>query len=374
MKRLLAIILCTAMWQFPAAAADLIRTEKVPVAVETIATGIEHPWGIEVLPDGAYLVTQRPGGLRLIEDGRMSEPFGDLPGLAVGGQGGLLDVALANDFAETGTVFLSFSQRGRGGVGTAIARAKLDRGEGQPRLEDIETIFSMSEKTRSGYHFGSRIAVADDGTLFFSIGDRGDGDRAQDLKDHAGAVLRIAPDGSIPADNPFVNDSGVLSELWSKGHRNPQGMDFDRKTGTLYTVEHGARGGDEINRPEAARNYGWPVISYGKHYSGGKIGIGTEASGLEQPLHYWDPSIAPGGMAVYRGDMFPEWDGNFLVAALKDQMLVRLERASDGSIVHEERLFPDRFGRIREVKEAPDGSLLLLTDDSDGAVLRIRRQ
>ncbi len=374
MKKLLAIALLTVLWQSPATAADLIRTEKVPVMVETLATGLEHPWGIEVLPDGALLVTQRSGGLRIIKDGRMSETFGEVPGLAVGGQGGLLDVALARDFDKTGTIFLSYSELGPGGAGTAIARARLVRDGNSARLENIDTIFSMMGKSRGGRHFGSRIAVAEDGNLFFSIGDRGEGDRAQDLMDHAGAILRIAPDGSIPSDNPFADGNGALPELWSKGHRNPQGMDFDRKTGTLYAVEHGARGGDEINRPEAARNYGWPVISYGRHYSGRKIGIGTEATGLEQPLYYWDPSIAPGGMAVYRGDMFPEWDGDFLVAALKDQMLVRLERREDGTVAHEERLFPDRYGRIREVKEAPDGSLLLLTDDSDGAVLRISRQ
>ena len=304
----------------------------------------------------------------------MSETFGEVPGLAVGGQGGLLDVALARDFDKSGTIFLSYSELGPGGAGTAIARARLVRDGNSARLENIDTIFSMMGKSRGGRHFGSRIAVAEDGNLFFSIGDRGEGDRAQDLMDHAGAILRIAPDGSIPSDNPFADGNGALPELWSKGHRNPQGMDFDRKTGTLYAVEHGARGGDEINRPEAARNYGWPVISYGRHYSGRKIGIGTEATGLEQPLYYWDPSIAPGGMAVYRGDMFPEWDGDFLVAALKDQMLVRLQRREDGTVAHEERLFPDRYGRIREVKEAPDGSLLLLTDDSDGAVLRISRQ
>ena len=374
MKKLLAGALLAALWQAPATAADEIRTEKVPVVVETVATGLDHPWGIEILPDGAYLVTQRTGGLRIVKDGRMSDSFGEIPGLAVGGQGGLLDVALAKDFATSGIIFLSFSELGPGGAGTAVARARLVRDGDQPRLEDIDTIFSMMGKSRGGRHFGSRIAVAEDGNLFFSIGDRGDGDRAQDLMDHAGAVLRIAPDGSIPTDNPFADGKGALPELWSKGHRNPQGMDFDQATGTLYTVEHGARGGDEINRPEAARNYGWPVISYGQHYSGRKIGIGSEAAGLEQPLYYWDPSIAPGGMAVYRGAMFPEWDGNFLVAALKDQMLVRLERAEDGTIVHEERLFPERYGRIREVKQAPDGSLLLLTDDPDGAILRIRRQ
>lgn len=362
------------LWVSPAAAADEIQTEKVPIVVETVATGLEHPWGVEVLPDGAYLVTERPGGLRIIMDGRMSEPFGELPGLVVGGQGGLLDVALANDFAQTGTIFLSYSQAGDGGAGTAIARAKLVRDGQSARLDDVEVIFSMPGKTRRGQHFGSRIVPEADGSLYFSIGDRGDGDRAQDMFDHAGAILRINADGSIPNDNPYADGRQASPELWSKGHRNPQGMDIDSKTGTLYSVEHGARGGDEINRPEPGRNYGWPQISYGRHYSGAKIGIGTEADGFEQPIFYWDPSIAPGGMTVYRGSMFPEWDGDFLVAALKDRMLVRVERGEDGAVTGAENMFPGQYGRIREVKTAPDGSLILLTDESDGAILRIRRQ
>lgn len=362
------------LWINPAAAADVIQTEEVPIVVETVATGLEHPWGVEVLPDGAYLVTERPGGLRIIKDGRLSEPFGDLPGLVVGGQGGLLDVALANDFAQTGTIFLSYSQAGDGGAGTAIARAKLVRDGQSARLEDVEVIFSMPGKTRRGQHFGSRIVPEADGSLYFSIGDRGDGDRAQDMFDHAGAILRINADGSIPDDNPYADGSQARPELWSKGHRNPQGMDIDSKTGTLYAVEHGARGGDEINRPEPGSNYGWPQISYGRHYSGAKIGLGTEAEGFEQPIYYWDPSIAPGGMTVYRGSMFPEWDGDFLVAALKDRMLVRVERDEDGAVTGAENMFPGQYGRIREVKTAPDGSLILLTDESNGAILRIRRQ
>jgi glucose/arabinose dehydrogenase len=231
----------------------------------------------------------------------------------------------------------------------------------------------MNRFTGAGRHFGSRIAVASDGTLFFTIGDRGDGDRAQDMNDHAGAVLRINPDGSVPSDNPFANGGGA-PELWSKGHRNAQGMDFDSETGVLYSVEHGARGGDEINRPEPGLNYGWPVISYGRHYSGGEIGIGTAAEGYEQPVYYWDPSIAPGGMAVYRGEMFPEWDGDLLVAALKYQMLVRLDLDSEtGEVLGEERFLKGAYGRIRDVIVAPDGALLMVTDDDNGAVLRLSR-
>ena len=355
-------------------AADTYNTEKVPIKVDVLASGLEHPWGIEVLPDGAFLVTERDGNLRVVKDGQISKPIRGLPKIRANGQGGLLDVALANDFESSGTIFISYSEPGRGGVGTAVARATLVRDGQNARLRNVKTIFSMDKKSRGGRHFGSRLSVADDDTIYFSIGDRGDPDRAQDMKDHAGAILRINADGSVPADNPYASGGAALPELWSKGHRNPQGMDFDSETNVLYTVEHGARGGDEINRPQPGRNYGWPVISYGRHYSGGKIGVGTEAEGYEQPLFYWDPSIAPGGMAVYRGDMFPEWDGDLLVTALKDQLLVRLDRNGNGAIVGEERLLQDSYGRLREVKQARDGSRLVLTDESDGAILRISRQ
>jgi glucose/arabinose dehydrogenase len=254
-----------------------------------------------------------------------------------------------------------------------VARARLVRDGGQARLEGVQTIFSMNRKTRAGQHFGSRLVFRPDGTLFVTTGDRGDGDRAQDFTDHAGAVLRIRPDGGIPADNPFAGRADALGEIWSKGHRNVQGAALDRRSGALWTVEHGARGGDELNRPEAGRNYGWPVISYGRHYSGFKIGVGTEAPGYEQPVWYWDPSIAPSGLAIYDGDMFPEWRGDFLVGALKYRLLSRLERDGGSGIAREERLFEGRFGRIRDVNVAPDGSIWLLTDEDDGAIVRISR-
>ncbi|WP_419906179.1 PQQ-dependent sugar dehydrogenase [Hoeflea sp.] len=354
-----------------AIAADNYATQKVGINVETVATGLEHPWGIAVLPDGAFLVTERDGRMRLVKDGDLSQPVSGLPNIAVGGQGGLLDVALSNDFEQSGIIYFTYSEPGQGGAGTALTRAKLVRNGMQARLEDVKVLFSMDRKSRGGRHFGSRIAIADDDSLFFTIGDRGDADRAQDPMDHAGAVLRINPDGSIPADNPYANADNAKPELWSKGHRNAQGLDFDSKTNVLYAVEHGARGGDEINRPEPGLNYGWPVISYGRHYSGGKIGIGTEATGYQQPIHYWDPSIAPGGMTVYRGEMFPEWDGDLFVTALKDRMLVRLDRDNAGNITGEERLLQGRYGRMRDVIAAPDGSLLVLTDEPDGVILRI---
>ncbi len=228
----------------------------------------------------------------------------------------------------------------------------------------------MNKLTGAGQHFGSRIAIAADGSLFFGIGDRGDEDRAQDPADHAGKIMRINTDGSPAAANP---QGQPLPEVWSSGHRNPQGISIDPADGKLYTVEHGARGGDEINAPEAGNNYGWPVISYGKHYSGAEIGVGQSADGYEQPLHYWDPSIAPGALAIYRGAMFPEWEGDFLVAALKYQLVARIDRSEDGTIGSEERLLQGDYGRIRDVKVAPDGSILLVTDEEEGQLLRITR-
>ena len=345
----------------------------ISVNAETIAGGLEHPWGLAFLPDGGVIVTERPGRIRLIADGAVSEPVAGVPDVAARGQGGLLDVAIAPDFAETGTIFFTFSEPGKGGAGTALARASLVRQGDRPRLRNVDVIFRMARKTRTSHHFGSRIVVMPDGTLMVTTGDRGNDDRAQDMQDSAGAVIRINADGSIPADNPSPDGSKQLPEIWSKGHRNVQGAAYDPLTRGLITVEHGSKGGDEVNRPEAGKNYGWPVISYGVDYSGAKIGIGTEAPGYEQPLFYWDPSIAPSGLAVYEGAMFPEWKGDLLVGALKFQMLSRLDRDASGTIGKERRMFEGVFGRIRDVKIAPDGSIWLLTDEDDGQVIRISR-
>lgn len=352
-------------------AGEIIPTSEVRVEVDVIAKGLDHPWGIEQLPDGALLVTERSGTLRLVRGGEVSAPVSGLPPVTASGQGGLLDVALARDFADSRTLFLSYTARNDNGLGTAIARARLS--EDGSRLTEVTEIFRMNRFSGTGRHFGSRISVSDDGTLFFTIGDRGEAERAQDMGDHAGAVLRINADGSIPADNPYAN-GGAAAEIWSKGHRNPQGLDIDSETGVLYAVEHGARGGDEVNRPKPGRNYGWPEISYGRHYSGAEIGVGTRAEGFEQPLHYWDPSIAPGGMVVYRGDMFPEWDGDLLVTALKFQMLVRLDLDPEtGEVLAEERLLKGDYGRIRDVRVASDGALLMVTDEGNGEILRLSR-
>ncbi len=372
--------LSAALWLASAGslpAGEIIPTNEVSIEVDVLATGLDHPWGVEPLPDGTLLVTERSGALRLVRDGAASAPIAGLPQIAAVGQGGLLDVAPAADFEESRIIFLSYSTRSTDGLGTAIARARLS--EDATALTDVTEIFRMNRFTGVGRHFGSRIAVAPDGTLFFTIGDRGESERAQDFSDHAGAVLRINADGTIPSDNPFAPGnpdagSGKAAELWSKGHRNPQGLDIDPRTGVLYSVEHGARGGDEVNRPQPGLNYGWPEISYGRHYSGAEIGVGTKAEGFEQPVHYWDPSIAPGGMAVYRGDMFPEWDGDLLVAALKFQLLVRLDLDDEtGEVLSEERLLKGTYGRIRDVRVAPDGAVLMVTDEDNGSILRLSR-
>ncbi|WOS61658.1 PQQ-dependent sugar dehydrogenase [Sinorhizobium fredii] len=357
----------------PAAAQQTreFQTQTGTVLVETLASGLQYPWAVEVMPDGALIITERPGRLRILRDGKLSAAIKGVPDVAEHGQGGLLDVALDPQFSANRALYLTLSARGDGGYGTVLVRATLSGDQGS--LTDVKEIFRMSRFTRAGQHFGSRIAIDRDGSLFFGIGDRGDGDRAQDPRDHAGAILHINVDGSIPASNPYRVGTEGRAEIWSKGHRNPQGITFDPADGKLLTVEHGARGGDEVNNPQPGKNYGWPVITFGKDYSGAEIGEGTAKDGLEQPLYYWDPSIAPGALAVYRGSMFPEWNGNLLVAALKYQLLARLERDDTGAITSEERLFDGEFGRIRDVIVAPDGALLMVTDEQNGAVLRVSK-
>ncbi len=368
---LTACVLLSATIAPAAEPAQTIKTQKVAVKVETLATGLDHPWAAEVLPDGAYLVTERPGRMRLVRDGKVSAPIAGVPEVYARGQGGLLDVALDPNFSGNRTLYFTASMAGDGGSGTAVFRAKLSPNEKQ--LTGVKRIFLMNTLSRGNIQYGSRIAIARDGSLFVSLGDRGQQDRAQNFHDDAGSIIHIDANGSIPANNPFKDGKRALPEIWSKGHRNPQGITFDSATNKLYTAEHGARGGDEINAPEAGRNYGWPVISYGVNYSGTKIGIGTAKAGMEQPLFYWDPSIAPGAIAVYRGRMFPEWNGDLLVTALKFQLLSRLDRDENGRIVERERMFADKFGRLRDITVAPDGALLITTDEADGALLRISR-
>jgi len=335
----------------------------------TVASGLRHPWGMTFLPDGRMLVTEREGDIRIVTlAGEKSAPLKGVPEAYVSGQGGILDVALDPAFPENNLVYVSFSEPGPGGAGTAVLRAKLDL-EGEA-LKQGEIIFRQEPKTNGGRHFGSRLVFAPDGTLFITVGERGERDRTQDFTINRGQVVRVNPDGTIPTDNPFVGVAGRRPEVWSYGHRNPQGAALHPQTGRLWTVEHGARGGDEINRPEAGKNYGWPVISYGRHYSGGKIGDGTHKAGYEQPLYYWDPSIAPSGMAFYTGDAFPEWQGDLFVGSLKFGLLVRLDMDGD-RVTAEERLLEGLDDRVRDVRQGPDGLIYLLTDDYDGRILRL---
>ncbi|UXN64736.1 PQQ-dependent sugar dehydrogenase [Phyllobacterium sp. A18/5-2] len=368
-----APLLATLLALSSTAFAEDFKTETVTLSAQTVAGGLNHPWSLAFLADGALLATERTGSMRIIKSGKVSKPVANVPKVVAKGQGGLLDVALAPDFATSSRIYFTFSQPGKGGAGTALASAKLVRSEESAALENVSILVSMNKKTGTAHHFGSRIVVAPDGKLFVTMGERGDKLRAQNFKDHAGSVLRINADGTVPADNPFADGKKGLPELWSKGHRNPQGAAWDPVTQSLLTVEHGAMGGDEINRPEPGKNYGWPVITYGKDYSGAKIGKGTSAEGYEQPLYYWDPSIAPSGLAVYEGAMFPEWKGDLLVGALKFELLSRLDRDEEGTIKGEERLLKGEFGRIRDVRVAPDGSIYLLTDESDGKIIRLSR-
>jgi glucose/arabinose dehydrogenase len=342
---------------------------KAAVRVETVARGLEHPWALAFLPDGRMLVTERPGRLRIVgRDGRVSEPLAGVPEVQARGQGGLLDVALDPRFADNRLVYLSYAEPGADGTaGTAVARGRL----GQGRLEDVRVIYQQQPKVRSSLHFGSRLVFARDGTLFVTQGDRGAyRDGAQDLSVGMGKIVRIKPDGSVPRDNPFVGRAGARPEIWSYGHRNVQGAALDPRTGQLSTVEHGARGGDELNRPEAGKNYGWPVITYGIDYSGARIGEGTAKPGMEQPIYYWDPVIAPSGMTFYTGDAFPDWKGSLFIGSLDPGLLVRLT-LKDGRVAREERYLADLGERIRDVRQGPNGLLYLLTDSGDGRILRV---
>ncbi|WP_234265320.1 PQQ-dependent sugar dehydrogenase [Hydrogenophaga sp. NFH-34] len=361
---LLAVVLNTV----PARAQDLPALQ-----VETVARGLVNPWGLAFLGDGRMLVTERPGRLRLIDaDGRVGPPLDGVPRVAAGGQGGLLDVAVDSGFATNRTVYLCYAEPAAEGPGhsTALARAQLSADA--RRLEAVQVIFSQQPKTDSRLHFGCRIAEAADGTLFLTLGDRFfRKDDAQTLDNHHGKVVRIRKDGSVPPDNPFVGQAGARPEIWSLGHRNLQGAAIG-PDGRLWTSEHGPQGGDEINRPEAGKNYGWPVITYGENYGGGPIGAGLTAQpGMEQPLHQWTPSIAPAGMAFVTSDRYgPALRGSLLVASLKFRYLARLQL--DGArVLREDRLLPDIGERLRDVRQGTDGFLYVLTDERQGRVLRL---
>jgi glucose/arabinose dehydrogenase len=342
-------------------------TVRLPARVTDVARGLVHPWGLAFLPDGRMLVTERPGRLRLVEpDGRLSEPLAGVPEVAAGGQGGLLDVALSPGFASDRLVYLSYSEPGAGGAGTAVARGRL----GQRGLEDPQVVWRQQPKVSGTFHWGSRLVFRPDGTLFVTLGDRlSHREAAQDLSVTLGKVVRINADGSVPADNPFVARDGARKEIWSYGHRNVQAAALDGE-GRLWTVEHGARGGDELNQPQAGRNYGWPVVTYGVDYSGTRIGVGTARPGMEQPRYYWDPVIAPSGAVFYRGDKFTDWRGDLLVGSLQPGCLVRL-RLADGRVALEERYTLDGGARIRDVRQGADGLVYLLIDSAQGRIVRL---
>jgi glucose/arabinose dehydrogenase len=349
-------------------AAQTIATQEHSIRVVRLVEGLEHPWGLAFLPGGAMLVTERPGRLRIVRDGRLEpQPVTGLPPVAPHGQGGLLDVALHPRFSENALVYLSYSARGEGGLGTEVARGRLVGN----RLEDVQVVFRQQPKSGGGRHFGSRLVFDRQGYLYITLGDRGEQARAQKPDDHAGSVIRLHDDGRVPKDNPFVGRAGWKPEKYTLGNRNIQGAALHPQTGELWTHEHGPQGGDEINIIRAGVNYGWPIITYGVEYvTGTRIGEGTHKPGLAQPLHYWVPSIAPSGMAFYTGDKFPRWRGDLFIGALRDQSLVRL-RLDGEKVVKEERMLKGVLGRIRDVRSGPDGYLYLLTDSPNGVLARL---
>jgi glucose/arabinose dehydrogenase len=361
-------LLFCAFWPL-AAFSQQFESRLHGLRVTTVTEGLEHPWGLAFLPDRRLLVSERPGRLRLVDaNGRLDpEPVRGLPQIAAVGQGGLLDVALHPAFRDNGWIYLSYVAQGKDGYGTEVLRGRL---QGKT-LIDVQVIFRMRPKSSAGHHFGSRLVFDRQGFLFITLGDRGDQKRAQRLDDHAGSVIRLHDDGRIPADNPFVEQPGALPEKFTIGNRNVQGAALHPRTGELWAHEHGPQGGDEINIIRAGVNYGWPVITFGRNYvTGTRIGEGTAKPGMAQPIHHWTPSIAPSGMAFYTGDRFPSWRGDLFVGALRDQMLVRLK--FDGErVVDQEQLLKGSIGRIRDVRNGPDGFIYLLTDSPRGIIARL---
>jgi aldose sugar dehydrogenase len=363
-------LLLTTLLFFAAPAAAQERAASAAFRVSDFATGLERPWGGAFLPDGRLLVTERPGRMRLVgRDGRVSAPLAGVPQVETGGQGGLLDVALAPDFARTREVYFCHSVLLAEGAATRLVRARLAPGDAG--LEAATPILDATPAQRSGRnHYGCRIAFGPDGALFLSTGDRYETKmRAQRLDDLAGKVLRVSRDGAPLADNPFVRQAGARPEIWTLGHRNPQGLAFNPRTGSLWEGEFGARGGDEVNVLRPGRNYGWPVVAHGTDYDGSRIGEGTSRPGMEDPIHVWVPSVSPSGIAFYTGDAFPGWRGSLFLAALNPPGLVRLSTDGD-RVTGEERLLW-RGTRLRDVAQGPEGFLYVLTDEPRGRVLRL---
>ena len=362
------LTIALAMLAFPAIAhAQTFRSSAGDLKVETVAEGLSQPWALAFLPDGRMLVTERPGRMRIVPDGKLSAPLQGVPKVASSGQGGLHDVVLDHDFAQNKIIYFCFAEPAGGGARTAMARATLGYGE----IDDVKVIFHQDGPLSSGNHFGCRIAQTADKNLFLTMGDHFTyRDEAQNLSNHLGKIVRIKPNGLVPGDNPFIGRNDAWPEIWSYGHRNSQGAAIHPVTGKLWEHEHGPRGGDEINIPEKGKNYGWPVIGYGIDYSGAKIHESTSRPGMEQPIKYWVPSIAPSGMAFYTADLFPAWKGSLFVGALAGQMLVRLTLDGE-TVTGEERLLEGLHERIRDVRVGPDGALYLLTANSAGRVLKV---
>lgn len=362
-----ALLAAVAVAVEPAGSAErTVATEDGPVRVQPVVGGLEHPWGLAFLPDRRMLVTERAGRLRLVDGDALSAPLKGVPEVLARGQGGLLDVALDPAFAENRLVYLCYAEPGGDGGSTAVAKGTLSAAA--DALGDVQVIFRQAPKVSGAAHFGCRLAFAPDGKLFVTSGDRFKFDPAQDLKSGIGKIFRINPDGSVPADNPFVGRSDAQPEIWSYGHRHVQGAAIHPTTGALWAHEFGPRGGDELNVPEGGRNYGWPLVSWGRHYSGVDIPDPPSRPDLAGSVHSWDPAISPSGMTFYTGDLFPAWRGNVLIGGLTSGGIVRL--GLDGQrVTGEERI--DLGERIRNVRQGPDGAVYVLTDQPEGEILRL---
>jgi aldose sugar dehydrogenase len=343
----------------------VVETETGSIRIETVASGLAHPWAMAFLPDGRMLVTERPGTLRIVDtEFSLSEPLSGVPEVFAERQGGLLDVAVDPDFESNRRVYLTYAEPGDGGASTVAARGVL----GEEGLDDVEVIFRQEPKLGGGAHFGSRLVFHDDGTLFVTQGDRRQDELSQDLSNHIGTIVRINPDGSVPDDNPFVADDTARPEIWSYGHRNAQGAALNPETGELWAHEHGPRGGDELNIARAGENHGWPLVSWGNHYDGRPIPDPPTRPQFADAIHYWVPAIAPSGMSFYTGELFPDWHGNLLLGGLVAQAVVRL--SLDGNeVIGEERI--GLGARVRDVRQGPDGAVYVVTDEPDGRILRL---